>query len=70
MYMYYFFYMMSLFINKRFILNLMPQQNTSKFAIFYEYENPKLLLPLFISCNLIFTLMNALVYVDINHGIN
>ena len=30
---------MSLFKNKRFMLNLMPQRNASKFAIFLEYEN-------------------------------
>ena len=66
MYMYYFFYMMSLFINKRFILNLMPQQNTSKFAIFYEYENPKLLFPFFILGNF----MNVLLYVIIDQGIH
>ena len=39
------------------------QQNT---AIFYIYENPKLLFPFFILCYFIFSLMNALVYVDIN----
>ena len=56
----------TLFRNKRFILNLIPQWNTSKFAIFYEYENPKLFFPFFISCNFIFPLINALVYVDID----
>ena len=39
----------TLFRNKRFILNLIPQQNASKFAIIYEYKNPKLLFPFFIS---------------------
>ena len=32
----------------------MTRQNTSKFAIFYIYENPKLLFPFFISCDFIF----------------
>ena len=31
------------------------QQNHSKFAIFYIYENPKLLFPFFISCYFIFS---------------
>ena len=44
----------TLFKNKRFILNLMPQQNASKFAIFYKYKNPKLIFPFFILCYLIF----------------
>ena len=30
------------FRNKMFMLDEMTQQNTSKFAIFYIYENPKL----------------------------
>ena len=44
------------------------QQNGSKFAIFYIYENPKMLFTLFISFHVttllyFFPLMNALVYV-------
>ena len=45
------------------------QQNTSKFAMFYLYENQKLIFPFFIWCYLIFSLMNALIYVDIDQGI-
>ena len=30
-----------LFRNKRFILNLIPQQNASRFAVFYEYKKIK-----------------------------
>ena len=41
---------MTLFRNKRFMLDEMTLQNASKFAIFYIYENPKLLFPIFISC--------------------
>ena len=40
--------------NKRFLLDEMTRQNASKFAIFYIYENPKLLFPFFISCNFMF----------------
>ena len=36
------------------MLDEMTQQNASKCAIFYIYENPKLLFPFFISCYLIF----------------
>ena len=32
--------MISLFRNMRFMLNLIPRRNTSKFAILLEYENP------------------------------
>ena len=50
------------------MLDEMTQQNASKFAIFYIYENPKLL---FSFCaTLFFPLMNALVYVDIDQGIH
>ena len=52
---------------KRFMLDETFQQNAFKFAV---YDNPKLLFPFFISCNLIFSLMNALVYVDIDQGIH
>ena len=42
----------TLFINKRFVLNELFQQNTSKFAIFYVWENPcNLFLRFFILCN-------------------
>ena len=54
----------SLLRNKRFLLKFLPWQIAPKFAIFYIYENLKLLFPLFISCYFIFSLMNALVYVD------
>ena len=37
-----------------FVLNLMFKRNTSKFATFYIYGNPKLLFLFFISCNFIF----------------
>ena len=37
-------------IEKRFMLDEKFEQNASKFGIFYIYENPKLLLPFFISC--------------------
>ena len=36
------------------MLDEMTWRNASKFAIFLEYENPKLLFPFFILCNLIF----------------
>ena len=36
------------------MLDEMTRQNASKFAIFYIYENPKLLFPFFISCNFTF----------------
>ena len=38
----------------RFVLDEKFQQNASKFAILYIYENPKLLFPFFISCYFIF----------------
>ena len=53
-----------------FVLNEKFQRNASKFAIFYIYENPKLLFPFFISCYFIFSLMNALVYVEIDQVIH
>ena len=37
-----------------FVLDEMFQRNASKFAIFYIYENPKLLFPFFISCYFIY----------------
>ena len=36
------------------MLDEMTCRNASKFAIFYIHENPKLLLPFFISCNFMF----------------
>ena len=51
----------ALFRNKRFMLDEMTQQNTSKLATFYIHENPKFLFPFFISCYSIFSLINALV---------
>ena len=59
----------SLFRKKRFMLDEKFQRNASKFDIFYIYENPKLFFPFFISCYF-FPLINALVYVDIEQGIN
>ena len=53
----------TLFRNKRFMLDEMTWQNASKFAIFYVYENPKMLFPF--RATLLFSLMNALVYVNI-----
>ena len=45
----------SLFRNKSFMLEEMTWRNASKFAIFYMYENPKLLFPFFISYYFIFS---------------
>ena len=59
----------SLFRKKRFMLDEKFQQNASKFAIFYRYDNPKLLYPFFISCYFTLPLINALVYVVIDQGI-
>ena len=54
--------------NKRFKLDEMFKQNTLKFAIFLEHENPY---SFFSFCaTLFFPLMNAMVYVDIEQGIN
>ena len=36
------------------MLDEMTRRNDSKFAIFYKYENPKMLFPFFISCYFIF----------------
>ena len=44
----------SLLPTSGFVLNEKFQRNASKFAIFYIYENPKLLFPFFISCYFIF----------------
>ena len=45
------------------------QWNASKFAKLLTKENPKLLFPFVILCYFIFSLMNDLVYVDIDQGI-
>ena len=50
------------------MLDEMTQRNTSKFAIFYTYENQKLLFSF--RAILFFSLMNALVYVEIDLGIH
>ena len=59
--------MTTLFRKKRFMLDEMFQWNTSKFAIFHIYENPKSFFPF--HSTLFFPLMNALalVYVDNRH---
>ena len=46
-----------LFRNKRFILNLMPQRNASKFAIILEYENPHSFFRFSFHATLFFSLM-------------
>ena len=43
-------YMYTLLRNKRFMLDEMTQRSASKFAIFYIYENPKLLFDFSFSC--------------------
>ena len=45
----------SLFRNKRFMLDEMTWLKASKFAIFYIYENTKLLFPFFTLCYFIFS---------------
>ena len=52
-----------LFRNKRLALNLMPQRNASKFAMFYVYENPHSFFRFSFCATLYFYLMSALVYV-------
>ena len=47
-------YTQSLLPISEFVLDEMFQQNASKFARFYIYQNPKLLSPFFISCNFMF----------------
>ena len=44
----------TLFRNSGFVVKLIVLRNASKFAIFYIYENTKLLFPIFISCYFIF----------------
>ena len=53
-------------LNKRFALNEMFQRNASKLAILYIQENPRSYFRFSIRTTF---LMNALVYVDINQGI-
>ena len=48
-----------LFRNKRLMLDEMLQQNTSKFAIFLEYENPYSFFHFSFCTTLFFSLMNA-----------
>ena len=52
------------------MLDEMTQQNTSKFAIFLEYENRYIVFSFFISRYIIFPLMNALVNVEKDQGIH
>ena len=53
------------------MLDEMTQQNASKFAIFLEYENPRIVVfRFFFHATLYFPLMNALVCVDIDQGIH
>ena len=59
----------SLLRNKKFMLDEMTRRNASKFAIFYIYENPKLLLPFFISCYFTFS-PNEYPGLFIDQGIN
>ena len=60
----------TLFRNKRFMLDEMTQWNASKFAIFLEYEKPHSFFPFLFCATLFFSLMNALVYVNIDQGIH
>ena len=55
----------SLFRKKRFMFDEMFQRNTSKFAIFLEYKNPRSFFRFSFRATLFFSLMHALVYVDI-----
>ena len=52
------------------MLDEMTKRNASKFAIFLEYENPRSFFLFHFMQPYFFPLMNALVYVDINQGIN
>ena len=61
----------SLFRNKRFVLNEMFQQNTSKFAIFFWNMKTHVVFYRFsFGVTLFLPLMNALVYVNIDQGIH
>ena len=63
-------YGLPLLRKKSFELNEMFQGNTSKFAIFYVYENPHSIF-FFILCNFFtFSLMNSLLYVNKDQGIH
>ena len=61
---------MSLFRKKWFMLDEMFLWNTSKFAIFLEYENPSSFFRFSFRATLFFSPMNAQVYVDIDQGIH
>ena len=50
------------------MLDEMFQRNASKFAIHLEHENPCMYVDFLIRATLIFSLMNALVYVNIDQG--
>ena len=52
--------------NMKFVLDEKLPQNTSKFAILLEYENPRRFFRFSFRATLSFSLMNALVYVDID----
>ena len=60
----------ALFRKKRFELNFLFQRNASKFAIFIEKENPHSFFCFSFRAILSFYFMNALVYVDIDHGVH
>ena len=51
------------------MLDEMTYRNASKFVIFLEYENPSVFFFLF-RATLFLSLMNALVYVNIDQGIH
>ena len=55
----------SLFRNKKFMLDEMALWKDSKFAILLEYENPRSFFHYFFCATLFFSLMNALVFVNI-----
>ena len=59
----------SLFINERFMLDEMTRQNASKFSIFHIYKKVNKFAFSF-RATLLFSLMNALVYLDIDRGIH
>ena len=55
--------------NKRFALNIKFQRNASKFPIFIQKEN-QVFFSFFILSKFHFSLMNVLVYADIDQGIH
>ena len=59
----------ALFRKKMFEFNFLFRQNASKFALFLERENPCSIFHFSFQATLSFTLMNALVYVNIDHDI-